>query len=215
MDGVAPDGSPVEVCRSLPVQPDLDRLLAALPAGCSVLDLGTGVGRLANPLAAAGYDVVAVDESAEMLAHVIGAERVRADIWSLDLGRRFHGVLALSHLVNSRSRSRRIQLLDVCRRHLQDDGVLIVQRYSPEWSPAERSSTIGRVAIRLHDVVLHVEGFSAAVTYTVGVQSWTQRFDAMIVDDDELAALAAATGFTVRGNLDVEGVWVVLAPFIA
>ena len=41
------------------------------------------------PLIALGHPVVAVDESPEMLAHVGGAETVRARIQDLALGRRF------------------------------------------------------------------------------------------------------------------------------
>ena len=54
--------------------------------GASVLDLGSGPGRIANPLARAGHDVVAVDDSQAMLDHVEGATTVLADLWTLDLG---------------------------------------------------------------------------------------------------------------------------------
>ena len=210
MDGVAPDGSPVEVYRALPAEPDLGRLRSVLPAGCSVLDLGAGVGRLANPLAAAGHQVVAVDDSAEMLSWVDGPECIQADIWSLDLGRRFDAVLALSHLVNSSAPQRCVELLGVCRRHLRDGGVLIVQRYPPAWRPTDGSSTNGAVEIRLHDVVGDAGRFSAAVTYSVGSRSWSQPFEAAIVDDSELASLAVATGLIVTGYPDDERAWVLL-----
>lgn len=210
MDGVAPDGSPVEVYRVLRVEPDLGRLRSVLPSGCSVLDLGAGVGRLANPLAAAGHQVVAVDESSEMLAWVDGPERMHADIWSLDLGRRFDAVLALSHLINNPSRERRVELLAACRRHLRDGGVLVVQRYPPAWRPTDGSSTNGAVEIRLHDVVGRNGRFTAAVTYSVGSRSWSQPFEAAIVDDSELASLAVATGLIVTGYLDDERAWVSL-----
>jgi len=65
---------------------DLDdgRLSADIPlylgfarkTGGPILDLGVGSARLALPLARAGYDVVGVDVSAEMLA--IGRERIEA-----------------------------------------------------------------------------------------------------------------------------------------
>ena len=215
MDGIAPDGSPVAVYRALPAEPDLSRLRSVLPTGCSVLDLGAGVGRLANPLAAAGHQVVAVDESSEMLSHVQGPERIQADIWSLDLGRRFDAVLALSHLINDPSRERRVELLGVGRRHLRDGGVLVVQRYPPAWRPTDGSSTNGAVEIRLHDVVGRNGRFTAAVTYSVGSRSWSQPFEAAIVDDGELASLAVATGLIVTGYLDDERAWVSLttAPY--
>jgi SAM-dependent methyltransferase len=216
VDGITDDGSPVEVYLALPAEPDLGRILSVVPAGASVLDLGSGPGRITNPLVAAGHRVVAVDDSAEMLSHVVGAERVLADIWQLDLGRRFDVVLALSHLINSASRSRRLDLLRVCRRHVVDDGLIVVQRHEPDWVPTEGSSAIGDVGVRPHDIERCDDGaFRAAVTYTVGERSWTQRFTDRVVDDAELATLATANGLVVRRFLDERGSWVVLgAPFV-
>lgn len=210
MHDVAPDGSPVDIYLALPPQPDIDRLREVLPAGASVLDLGAGVGRLANPLAKAGHHVVAVDDAPAMLAHLDGPTPVVADIWSLDLGERFDAVLALSHLINSASRSRRAQLLRVCRRHLRGHGLLIVERYPPAWVPTEATNTVGPVTVRLHDIVLHPGWFVASVTYTLGDRSWTQRFDAAHVDDADLARLAADTGFHVGLPIDEVGAWVPL-----
>jgi len=50
---------------------------AAVPPGASILELGAGAGRVTHPLVALGHPVVAVDESAEMLARIRGAETVR------------------------------------------------------------------------------------------------------------------------------------------
>ena len=115
---VAPDGSPVAVYLALEPGDDLERVRSVLSASARVLDLGSGPGRIANALAAEGHDVVAVDDAPEMLRHVRGARTVAADIWTLDLDERFDVVLALSHLINDPSRDRRVQLLDVCTRHV-------------------------------------------------------------------------------------------------
>jgi SAM-dependent methyltransferase len=211
MTDVAPDGSPVKVYLALPVEPDLSCVRAVVPANASVLDLGSGPGRLSNPLAAAGHEVVAVDDSAEMLAFVVGAETVLADVWGLDLDRRFDLVLALSHLINDRSPARRHELLRVCRRHLADDGVIVLQRYPPTWIPIEGASAIGEIGLRLFDVRPFDDGgYAAAIEYTLGDRSWTQRFEVTIVDNDELASLAAANDLTVRGALDESGAWMLL-----
>ena len=214
MYGVSPDGSPVDIYLALPADPDLQFVRSAVSKRCSVLDLGAGVGRLANPLATDGHRVVAVDNSPEMLAHVHGPTTVVADIWSLDLSERFDVVLALSHLVNSVPRERRIQLLEVCRRHVRDDGRVVVQRHPPTWITVEGRGELGGVTIHLHDIERHAEYFAAATTYEVDGQSWTQRWEAAIVDDVELTALAKATGFTISDQLDEAGAWVVLAPTI-
>jgi SAM-dependent methyltransferase len=212
-DDVAPDGSPVDVYRALPAEPALGFVRSVLDGPASILDLGCGPGRLANPLAADGHEVVAVDDSAAMLAHVAGAQTVVADVWMLDLGRAFDIVLAVSHLVNERQRERRLQLLRVCRAHVHAGGAVIVQRYPPGWQPAEGSSEVGDVRVQLHDVVDHEDGsFSAVVTYDLRDRQWAQPFTARVVDDAELSALASAAGFMVGEALDAEGAWVVLRP---
>ena len=211
MSDVAPDGSPVEVYLALPFEADLARVRAVIPPDASILDLGSGPGRLSNPLAADGHDLVAVDDSAEMLSHVVGASTVLADVWQLDLGRQFDVVLALSHLINDRSPARRIELLKVCRRHLADTGVIVLQRFPPDWSPLEETRSIGDVGVRLFGVQpFNDDGFAAAVEYRLGEQTWIQRFEAAIVDDAELNALAAAAGLIVRRELDDEGSWMLL-----
>jgi SAM-dependent methyltransferase len=68
--------------------------------GVEILELGCGAGRITHELIRLGHPVVAVDESAEMLAHVHGAELVHARIEEPDLGRRFLCVLLASQFVN-------------------------------------------------------------------------------------------------------------------
>lgn len=207
---VAPDGSPVAVYLALPSAADVSCVRSVLRPHCSVLDLGSGVGRIANALAAAGHEVVAVDNSAGMLSHVVGAERLQHDVWTLDLGRRFDAVLALSHLINHHSRARRLALLRVCRRHVRDDGVILVQRYAPADPLVEGVHRVGDVEVRLHDVETVGDGFSARVTYRIGDQSWSQAFDAAIVDDADLRSMAAAVGLSLASTLDHAGEWVLL-----
>jgi SAM-dependent methyltransferase len=64
--------------RSRPGYPAelLERLLSLAPPGGRVVDLGAGTGHLAEPLARAGRQVVAVEPARAMLA--VCAERVRA-----------------------------------------------------------------------------------------------------------------------------------------
>jgi len=199
---MAPDGSPVDVYLALSPEPDLSRVRSVLRPGWSVLDLGCGVGRIANALCHAGHAVVAVDNSPDMLTHVRGPEPLLHDIWTLDLDRRFDAVLALSHLVNGRTRERRLGLLSVCRHHLREGGVVVVQRYPPEWNPTDETSRVDGVEVQLHDVRIFGDGFSATVTYAIGDRSWAQPFEAAIVDDEELSSLAEAAGLRFRGVLD-------------
>jgi SAM-dependent methyltransferase len=208
---VAPDGSPVDVYLALPSEEDLARIRSIIAADASILDLGSGPGRISNPLAAEGHIVVAVDDSPDMLQHVVGCETVVADVRTLDLHRSFDAVLALSHLINHRSRSHRLQLLDVCRRHLAEGGAIVLQRYPPGWTPAEQVSQVGEIGIRLFDVqTLGDNEFAAAVDYTLGGRSWIQRFESAVVDDAELKSLATDTGLRVERVLDDAAAWVVL-----
>jgi SAM-dependent methyltransferase len=77
----------------LPAGADPGIIHAAVPGGTSILELGSGTGRVTSALTALGRPVVAVDESAEMLARVRGAETVQAGIEDLSLGRLFDVVL--------------------------------------------------------------------------------------------------------------------------
>ncbi len=125
---------------------------------------------------------------------------------------RFDAVLALSHLVNSDSRASGVEVLRTCRRHVRDDGVVIVERYPPEWTPTERARMTGGLEVRWHDAVFRDDGFSARVTCLLDGRSWTQAFDAVPVDDAELERMANEAGLTVSSVLDAERAWVVLRP---
>jgi hypothetical protein len=73
---IAPDGSPVEMYLLIPVGEEPDVVRKAVSPAADILELGCGVGRVTHALVELGYRVVAVDESPEMLAHVVGAERL-------------------------------------------------------------------------------------------------------------------------------------------
>jgi SAM-dependent methyltransferase len=77
---ITPDGCAVELYRVLPAMGEPEVVHAAIPAGAGILELGAGAGRVTRRLVALGHPVVAVDESAEMLACVRGAD-ARGD-WS-------------------------------------------------------------------------------------------------------------------------------------
>jgi SAM-dependent methyltransferase len=85
--------------KTLFEKPWLDRFLALLPTGGSILDIGCGA---AEPIAAyfiaAGYALTGADSSAAMIdictARFPRQEWVVADMRSLSLHRRFDGILA-------------------------------------------------------------------------------------------------------------------------
>jgi SAM-dependent methyltransferase len=83
----------------------LDAFVAAIPAGARVLDLGCGPGHTAAALAAAGFRVVAIDATPEMVAMAAAHPGVDARVASFDdlpaLGGGFAGVWASFSLLHA------------------------------------------------------------------------------------------------------------------
>ncbi len=210
-DAIAPDGSPVALYALLPPDGEPELIHAAIPRGCAVLELGSGAGRITHPLLALGHPVVAVDQSAVMLAHVHGAETVLAAIETLKLGRRFLAVLLGSQLVNTADDAQRAAFLHTCRRHLAPEGVLLIQRYDPVWAESVADFQVTHLGFEIEFALLEREGrrFSAAIRYTAPVGSWTHRFTARILDDAELAVELNAAGLALQRFLDPHRTWAV------
>ena len=188
---------------------------AAIPAGAGILELGAGAGRVTHRLLELGHPVVAVDESAAMLARVRGADAVRARIQELHLGRRFEVVLLASFLVNTPDRELRRRFLTACREHVRDHGCALVQRHEPRWfdEAAEGERTSGGITFRLRGLTRPGPGrLSATVEYQVGEQVWTQSFTTERLDDQALAAALAEAGLAVDAYLTGDGSWVRAVP---
>ncbi|MGV7686790.1 class I SAM-dependent methyltransferase [Mycobacterium kansasii] len=97
---ITSDGSVVEIYRRVSGDAEVQVIAAMLDPASSVLDLGSGVGRIANPLSELGHQITAVDDSADMLAHVRPGRTVRARIEHLRLAEKFDAVLLASSLIN-------------------------------------------------------------------------------------------------------------------
>jgi SAM-dependent methyltransferase len=195
----APDGSPVELYARLPELGEGDIVASVVPEGASVLELGCGTGRITRQLARLGYRVTAVDESAEMLAHMRGAEAVQAPIEGLELGRRFDAVLLASNLVNAEP-GRRHAFLDACRLH---SDLVIMEGLPLSWSPEDGETMLGDVLSRLgvdrfEDGVVHGE-----MEYEAEGKSWRHSFAMRVfADDAELEAALAEAGLRLERRLD-------------
>jgi len=175
---VTADGCSVEVYLLLPSQGEPEIVHAAIPPDASILELGSGPGRVTHPLLELGHEVVAVDDSPAMLAHV-RAETVCARIAGLDLGREFDAVLLASHLINTARDPDRHAMLLAARRHLAPTGRLIVEWHPPEWFDTVASGQgglIGEVAVELADVVRDGDLLSATVRYSARGRRWRQEF---------------------------------------
>jgi SAM-dependent methyltransferase len=95
----------------------------------SVLDAGCGTGRVAIELARRGFDVVGVDLDARMLAT---AQRkapaltwIEADLATVDLGRRFDGIVAAGNVFLFVAAGSEDAVLANLARHLAPGGVLV------------------------------------------------------------------------------------------
>jgi SAM-dependent methyltransferase len=207
---VAPDGSPVEVYRRLAPQGEPELIATALPPAATVLEIGSGTGRLTHPLVELGFRVTAVDNEPEMLAHVRGAETVLADAEELDLGRRFDCVLLASHFVNDADDRSRHELLRTCARHLQGDGVLLAEAYPPEldWA-AGRETRLGDVVMRLAESEQDGDLVRAVMEYEVDGRRWRQAFTARILDEDALRDELGRAGLRFERWLARERGWLV------
>jgi len=167
------------------------------------------VGRIAHELIRLGHPVVAVDESAEMLRHVRGAEVVQARIEELDLGRRFACVLLASHLVNTSDTVQRRAFLDAWARHVAENGVVLIERHEPSWAPEEGiRGRMGEVTIALQDVRIAPGCVSATVCYEADGRTWRHGFDALVFDDHGRDQELQAAGLRMTRVLDERGAWV-------
>jgi SAM-dependent methyltransferase len=203
----ASDGSPVEVYTRLPELGEGEIVESVLFTGASVLELGCGTGRITGQLVRLGYDVTAVDESAEMLAHVRDAETVQARIEELDLGRRFDAVLLASNLVTAEPAQRRA-FLETGGRHAD---LVICEGLPLAWAPEDSETMLGDVLSRLHVGSAEDGVVRGEMEYEAAGERWRHSF-AMVVfaDDGELGAALAEAGLRLERRLDAR--WFVAVP---
>ena len=202
------DGCAVEVYLRLPAAGEPQMVHAIAGDVGSVLDLGAGVGRIADPLVELGHRVVAVDESAGMLSHVRFAETVRSDIEALRLQGRFDVVLLASHLVNTPDVLARGRLLASVAHHLAPPGRALIQWHRPEWFDVLQ---VGRVYSRevgdLHsELQVHTrdgDELSATVRYLADQNVWAQSFRACRLTTADMADLLGAAGLELINNQTV------------
>jgi SAM-dependent methyltransferase len=213
---ITADGCAVEYYATLTSNGEPERIHGAIPAGASVLELGAGAGRITNRLVELGHEVVAVDQSPEMLAHIGGVETVCSSIEELDLGRQFDLVLLMSFVIETADDVQRAAFLATCRRHVADGGSVILQRHPPEWydtlEPIERQLDDGRT-FRLGGLSHPEPDLLAATTeYTIGDRRWTHFFVSKRLDDQQLAAQLERAGLAIDEFIDGDREWVRAIP---
>ncbi|MGV9271297.1 class I SAM-dependent methyltransferase [Kitasatospora sp. NPDC003701] len=212
---ITPDGCAVEMYERLPANGEPEVIERLVPAGARILELGCGVGRMTHPLLNRGFAVTAVDESAEMLARVRGARTVRSPIERLDLGERFDVVLLASFLVHAGDPAVRQGLLDTCRRHVADDGLVLLQREGEDWQrDVPRERPLGRDGlVRVASVTPAGSGVNSVhVEYEFPDARWTQTFLSRPLDTAAFEQALADAGLTVDSYPTEDRTWVLARP---
>jgi SAM-dependent methyltransferase len=203
--------------RALPLAGEDELVARVVSPPASVLDLGSGPGRIANALARRGYEVVAVDDSEEMLLHVQGAETVVGDVASLRLRQRFDCVLLASHFVNDADDARRRAVLETCAAHLASGGVLVAEAYdaSLDWDDAVgRTSRLGDVVVRVDQAVRVGDLVEATVVYELDERAWRQRFRARMLAEADLRRELSVVGLAFDMWLDRDRGWFTARPAV-
>ncbi|MGY1454729.1 class I SAM-dependent methyltransferase [Streptomyces sp. SS8] len=212
---ITPDGCAVEVYTRLPAGDEPDVVASAVPAGASLLELGCGTGRVTHPLLERGFAVTAVDESPRMLEHVRGARTVCSPIETLELDERFDAVLLSSFLVHAGDVRVRDALLRACRRHVADDGCVLIQREGEDWHervPRERRAGDGLVRIAAADPTGDPKVSAIRCEYVFPDATWTQTFLSRRMDRAEFEEALAGAGLAVDAYLTGDRTWVRALP---
>ncbi len=208
---VSPDGNPVAVYLVLPAQSEADLICRAIAPGSSVLELGCGAGRVSRELAMRGHRVVAVDQSPDMLRHVgpqPSVQPVLADIETLVLEEKFGAVLLASYLVNTADRDLRSRFLVTCRRHLAEDGIVVIQRVDPHvtWVTGA-SSSYGPVRVRLLAAEPLDHFMVARLEYRIGPRTFEQEIRVEILGDAAIEEALKVAGLRIDHWLDGARTW--------
>ena len=133
---------------------DYDRafyLEMARRCGSPILELGVGTGRLAIPLAQAGFRVTGVDLSAEMLVALRrkrlpeGLELVQAPFDRLRLRRRYRlAFWAFNSFMYLAAPDEQLAALQMAYRHLRAGGVLVLDLPGPS---REYQAAVGELVL--------------------------------------------------------------------
>lgn len=120
---------------------DADYLAGMLrECGNEVLELGSGTGRVAIPLARAGYRVTGIEYEPDMIALMEkkgqlpeNLEIIRADARCFSLDRRFDAILLTCNFINHFTDAKDLaDVLACCRKHLKPEGRVIIDCSVPD-----------------------------------------------------------------------------------
>ncbi|MEU4467827.1 class I SAM-dependent methyltransferase [Streptomyces sp. NPDC024017] len=214
---ITPDGCAVELYSRLPVGDEPEVIAAAVPEGASILELGSGVGRMTHALLERGFTVTAVDESAPMLERVRGARTKCGPIEELDLGETFDVVLLASFLVHTGDAEVRRGMLRTCVRHVAEGGCVLIQREGEDYHenvPRERKDPSG-FTVRIASSEPAGDGVnSVRAEYEFPDAVWTQTFRARPLTQAQFEEALEEAGLKVDRYLTEDRIWVRAVPAV-
>jgi SAM-dependent methyltransferase len=193
------DGSLIELYRRMPPTGEPEQIDAFLQPRSSVLELGAGTGRIADPLAQLGHHVTAVDDSERMLAEVRHARTIHARIEDLRLTERFDAVLLPTNLIHYPGVDLRRAVLATVAHHLKPTGKAIIQWKPPPFFVARHAGWTETKKIG---------DATARVTVRSDLDGLVEGEYALLVDGSELRQcfhLEVLTVEELRGELDLAG----------
>jgi SAM-dependent methyltransferase len=209
-------GAPFDLYRLLEPAGEPELIHREAREGATVLDLGSGPGRITHELVKLGHRVVAVDFDERMLGEIKGAETVLSRIEDLRLDRTFDAVLLMSTLINRPDPEGRLALLQACRRHVVPNGVVLIERYEPDVgmdpTPVERH--FAGIVIRVTEIRREGPLIYQALEYDAGERGvWRIRIEGRyVLSDDETLADLSVAGLRLRRWIDQRHRWLAATP---
>ena len=188
----------------------------AAAAGGPILDLGAGTGRVSLDLAAQGYDVVALDREAELLAELSAREpsvtAVLADARAFSIDARFPLIIApMSFVQILGGHEGRVAMLRSVHAHLLADGLFAAAISDPKDAVPEESIAPPLPDILERDgwvfasqplsmyeegVYVVIERRRQAVSPTGEIEQEDVRIEVGVVSADEFETEARESGLT-------------------
>jgi len=188
-------------------------------SGKRLLEFGSGTGKHGRLLAARGYEVTGIEQSAEMVAQAEAAPGFscqHGDICSVQLGQAFDAVLSLFHVVSYQTTNEAVQAVFArAAEHLEAGGLFVFDVwYTPAvyaQKPVVRVKRMEDEAIeitRIAEPELFPNENCVDVNYTIfardltsgAVETMTETHPMRHFSLPELDLLAQMSGFEVVGT---------------
>jgi hypothetical protein len=150
-----------------------------------------------------------------MLAEINGAATVLSDIEELSLGISFDAVLLGSFLIHTPVSGTRAILLEVCRRHVNPSGVVLIQRYRDGWPARAVPGCMGEkdgIKAFIDDVAHDGRFVRITLRHEAASGTWTQSFTAETLSESELGDALANAGLSLERYIDQDQSWLVARP---